>query len=364
MFDAGTLPISLYRTRPLNVAVSPVSGGALTSQLGIFQGLADARMDFDVLFGSSGGNVANWVFHASDMNSRCMETIVRDFQPSMFCRPWFAISAFLSLAHGYSQEGALFREGEGGAAIWNKYFATPAQIIKREVWIGTYNYDRNMTQFFCNRSPRDSLFGNCHWDNVLTQCLDPVFMGGKLDLIDKACLASASIPQVVPPQEIYGQYYQDGGVTCSSPMTYMKQFLITLPEVHVTYVNCCDLSKKEYRGDCMNSTSGSLMAGLTRTRDAVMKSMMVQDRISAHELLQMSSFLSNKEINFERFQFNPESLRRIIEIKRHSSKSLLEIYPMISQTIDITCFKPEDILQQMQIARANSFCNLWYIRDK
>ena len=74
--------------------------------------------------------------------------------------------------------------------------------------------------------------------------MEPYFSSGNIESIANSTIASASIPTVVPPQIIDGEYYVDGGVGGAPPLTIMQESILHLSKkksLHLIYINSFDL---------------------------------------------------------------------------------------------------------------------------
>lgn len=343
----------------MEATVLPISGGKVFYQLGIIKFLSAYGYDSELWMGSSGGGIGAYVAHAADLKYDEITNVAKKLTPEMFCSEWIKPVPIASYIYGYSKKGALFNQGKGGDEFVNAYFDN-INVKNREIWVGTYNSDRQTSQLFCNRSNKESLLGIFTLDPILYQ-LDPnIYCDGDLELISKTILASASIPGVVPPKQIFGCNHQDGGMSAASPMTFMNTLFDGYDNLHITYINCENMHSHE-----KSSTSGGASKEMTKTRDSVIKNIMRQDRRACYEMLSRSCGQCRHDrlpLIYESFQLTNRTWERVYDIKRKATKSLVEIYPGDRDAIDITNFNSVDVEKAIDFAENNCFCNIWYCK--
>ena len=333
----------------------PVSGGGFVVQLAALQLLSGIGFVPDVTLGSSGGNVAAYVGAAANWRWASIERIARELSNHLFVQSWnsFRIISYLM---GY-YKGELYNSGDGVEEFLKRHFAEDT-IKHYELWTGTYNQQRQRACLFSNRSKGKTLLNPDIIDIEMAQCLPPVYTNGDFTIIAKASLASASIPALVPAQEIFGENYVDGGVSSASPLTVMKEPIIhymkqTGEPLHIVYINSDNLSTP---GDIAINTA------LDRTKqaiDALIRSHGVIDRQIGYDIIRCHD--PNSEIHKDEFPCTPENLQRLGAIWDNLHCSMLEVYPEQGIEVDITNFNGDDVLDKLAEVRDVCHCRLWWV---
>lgn len=335
----------------MHLFVLPVSGGAYVAQLAILQHLCDVKMLPDVIFSSSGGNVAAYIALAAQWKWANIERIVEELNCTLFAKPWHNIPP-LAFLMGI-MKGNIYNGGCGVGDFFQRHFdQTLATSV--EIWTGTNNVEEQRSAMFCNRSV--SQLNTQGFDNELYNSAPLRYLDGDVTRIAKASVASASIPSIVPPQEIDGYHYADGGISGASPLTTMHdvidQSVEEDEELHIVYINSCNLMKCEKTRDGnVFQTWKQAMSDLVRGQTAI-------DRAAAHALIKKRSPCRNLQELF--FPCNSESLLRVLEIRRTNPHTLLEIYPQKTYEVDITSFTGVDAANTLRKAYEDCRMHLWY----
>lgn len=339
----------------MNILVLPVSGGGFVSQLAILEHLCEIGYVPNLTLASSGGNVSAYIAAAANWKWSKIECIARQLSQSLFSRPWNSVMSF-SLVIGYFK-GDAYNKGNGVKDFLERYF-TPKTITKYEIWTGTYNRKRQKARLFSNRSKEESILDVNHIDHDLTQSMESVFTNGDINLIAEESIASASIPAVVPPQQIMDEDYVDGGVAGASPLTIMQEPILRYvreksKSLHITYVNSIDLSSSD------TMTSRNVFDTWRQATKDIIRSQTVIDRLAAYNLLRCYPGTMNKE----EFTCNYDNLLRIKLIQARVRYSLLEIYPIIRHEVELVKFNGEDVMKGIRSAYNNCGCRFWWIDD-
>jgi NTE family protein len=216
------------------VALVLQGGGALGAyQAGVFQALAEAEIEVGWLCGTSIGAV-NGALIAGNAPDRRVERLgefweaVTEPPPSFPALPWLAafpwtgadrsrallnrMSAFVTMVQGvpnfFSPRAAPPLSSEADSPdVVSLYDATPL----RETLERLVDYD------LINSEPMRFSIGAT---NVRTGA--PVYFDNtERRITADHIMASASLPPGLPPTEIDGEYYWDGGVVSNSPMQYV-----------------------------------------------------------------------------------------------------------------------------------------------
>lgn len=339
----------------MHILILPVSGGGFVSQLAILEHLCEIGFIPDLTLASSGGNVAAYVAAAANWKWSGIERIAKELSQTLFARPWTSVIS-VSMIIGYFQ-GNVYNKGDGVNDFLSRYF-TPTTIIKYEIWTGTYNKSRQKARLFCNRSKEDSIMNTSYIDFNLTQSMEPVFTNGDIGIISQESIASASIPALVPSQEIMGEHYIDGGVAGASPLTIMQEPILKYVEqksdtLHLFYINSIDL-------DCPNiNPSRNVLDTWKQAAKDIIRSQMVIDRLVGYNLIK--SYPGT--INTEECICDYNNLLRIKEIQTKVKYSILEIYPTVKLEVELTKFNGDDIMEAIRFIYKNCRCRFWWIGE-
>lgn len=228
---------------PLEIYCLPVSGGGFVAQLGLLSEIYEAKLlmcdrkfngskDYqpNLVFASSGGNVAAYAAMAGDWSPHGMLRIALKLETSMFIKSWFPefMDVIPSVIIG-AAKGSMYREGSGGSELFNCLF-TSETIQRVEIWTGTYDSVNHRAQFFCNLCKDKAMINQDYFcDSTLLNCCMPLrYQAGDVDRIAVASVASASIPMLVSKQQLDGCAYLDGGTMYASPLSVMSHEIYRL----------------------------------------------------------------------------------------------------------------------------------------
>lgn len=326
-------------------------------QLAIIQHLCGANIIPDVTLGSSGGNVAAYVAAAANWKWAGIERIAQDLTQDLFSQSWSNIISISKIKGFY--KGNVYDKGNGVESFLLKHF-TPLNIDKHEIWTGTYNKNRQKARLFCNRKKDKSILDISCIDYDLTQSMEPYFCNGDIHLISLAGIASASIPSIVPSQEILGEDYIDGGVASASPLMLMQAPILKYIQknddpLHLIYVNSVDLSNPNQK------PIHNVIDTLKQATNDLVLSQIVIDRLCGHELIRSCDW-NNNNMNKEEFRCNYDNMERVKLIQNKIKYSIIEIYPKGLFEIDIIKFTGDDVINAIHATYNNCHCRLWWIQ--
>lgn len=342
----------------MHVLVLPVSGGGFVSQLGIIQHLCEAKIIPDVVLASSGGNVAAYVAAAANWKWPAIERISKELTQSLFLKPWSSVST-LAFIIGYFK-GNVYSKGSGVHDFLLGHF-TEETIKNYEIWTGTYNKNKQKARLFCNRKKSDSIINlDDEKDYNLTQCMEPIFADGNIEIISKAGVASASIPAIVPAELINDEYYIDGGIAAASPLTLMQDQILRHIKIkneplHIIYINSIDLESTKLK-HCHNVLDTWKQA----TYDLV-RSQTVIDRYSGYSMIRCQAKSPTDKLKHDEFKCDSKMMEKIKKLQATFSYSMLEIYPTINIDVNLTSFNGNDVINCISKSYKNCKCRFWWI---
>jgi hypothetical protein len=334
----------------------PVSGGSFPIQLGLMSEICSLGVIPDLVLGSSGGNVSAYIGLAADWNPYGMERVASMLHCNIFAKPWlpWPLNGLPSMIMGYFK-GSVYQAGEESCELFKKIF-TSENIRATEIWTGTLNRTNNKPQFFCNRHESSARFKKDSFDTKLLNCMPLTYLDGDIEKIANVCLASASIPILVPDKIIDGCCHTDGGTAFASPLTALiDQVINSAPhDLHVDYFSSFDMEAADTRGQYNNLLEhGSL------TASEMVRSMCLLDRMSALSLLRGHGNVRCVEID----KLNRE---RLIEMENERSKykrTVLELFPCpnVEKSVSLTKFQGNDIISLIQRTRKSYKARLWIL---
>jgi predicted acylesterase/phospholipase RssA len=376
---------------PLTVYCMPVSGGRFVAQLALLCELYEAKWiscdrkfdgskDYqpDLVFAASGGNVASYVALAGDWSPDGINRTALKIESTMFIRPWWPeYMSFMPTWLLAPFKGAIFREGKGNVELFKGLF-TPITIQRVEIWTGTYDQTNQRAQFFCNRRLGSTLVDPAYFDDnaSLYGCMPLKFLNGDLAKISTASLASASIPVVVSKQHMDGNDYVDGGSMYASPT------IVMIPELFRIIKGCGYRSsntppKKDMKSQrslrltyfCpyemdvskLSPDTTSEAGRLVQTLNQFLHASTLQDRASTVDLLYRICGERHTNIVAEHYpKLNVTGLSELMKMLNQQRHYVMFLYPHGSQTINLTSFKPQDIVDKIAEIRKAYGVYVWY----
>lgn len=331
--------------------VLPISGGGFTAQLAGIQLLLRREMKFDIVLAASGGNVAAYIAMAGDWKENGIERVAKMMNSDMFVSRWLP-PPLPSMMYGFLS-GSLYNRGRGCGCIFDEVY-TRGNIKHTEIWTGTFNSTQSRPCFFCNRSKEESILNRKKMNLGIIECMNPVYLDGNLDIIAKATMASASIPTFVPPIEINGENYSDGGLYFASPLSVMQDAIYekSNDNLHIIYITGRDIS------ECTSKeTEGNLITCGWNSVAEMIRGHLLSDRLTAFEMLRKDKpyFISF-----------PATEHNLIEYKNMTcgdkcKRSVIEIYPILPFEVNICKFDAYDVEKNIGFARKQMACRLWWV---
>lgn len=337
----------------MRVVCLPVSGGAFVSQLAAVSRLCEVGFTPDVCYSSSGGNVTAYIAATADWKWAKTELLASELNSSMLVQPWSKMS-LLSPIIGYFK-GDLYSNGGGVLSLIKKYGQEDI-LRKYEIWTGTYDVQKRRARFFCNLSVEQAKFKM----ETPLGTMDPYYMNGNIEMISKACIASASIPAIVPGQIIDNEEYADGGICSASPLTFavltIRKKIASLPveerKLHLWYINCDNLESSDRNGFRYNliDTLGQTVSDLTRMQA-------VTDRNLCHFLLETMSPTPLKTASGD---FNSMSVKMLTGLLENIKYAMVEVYPESVVSINMVKFDGSDVKNGISKSQGILKYRLWY----
>jgi len=350
----------------MHILVLPVSGNFFPAQLSLLSELISIDYDPGIILGTSGGAVCSTLCLGADWNVNGIRRLAKHLKPSLFLSNWWpnSLSFLPSWSLGYFR-GSVFNTGKDSQEFFDKYI-TKDLLTRKEVWIGVANQSKDRAQFFCNLEEKDSMIDvTCFESHIKIgqnpHCDHLRYANGDVNLLRKATIASASIPTLVPPQNINGDLFSDGGLFYASPLTPLKDCLEQLEDkegLHITYVNTYDIEDQKI-GSSVDFYPGIFRTGAIAFATMVF-SILSQDRVNGLKMLNENI----RELNRITLKGNRTTLSLISRFRKKVKRSFLELYTKSTSNIDLTNFTSEDILELIDSTKEQYYCRFWWVGDK
>lgn len=381
------------------VYVLPVSGGALVSHLSLLREIYDARIKSnggissgsksyapDLVLGSSGGNICAYIGLMSDWNSSLIEKNVDIINSNLFIKNWVNDDFHLipSLPFSFLNK-SLYNQGIGAKSIFNKTF-TIHSIQRVEIWSGTFDSTNKKAQFFCNKSSEDTYITETFFneEQYHYSSMPLIYLNGCIDNISEICVASCTIPTIVPSKVINGIKYDDGGVMYASPLSVFSREIYRIvtgkeeyrfskkenkcidPDIkEFTYIETTKSTVKNlrliyfypYQPNNMESSNFFIKLYL----DSMLNVAMNQDRNSSIELLNK---LCNGNVKSEDIlSLNSTILGDKLKVLNKRKHYIICLYPHGNPSVDITKLNGEAILKSMDEIKESYGCQIWFSEE-
>lgn len=343
----------------MRILVFPVSGGAFPVQLGMVSDLYDLDIKPTIVLGSSGGNISGYISLSANWKTEDLRVKAKQLNSEIFLASWSPrILGFVpSWVFGYLK-GSVYANGEGSDKIFASNFNKDS-IKTTEMWTGTLNRTTGKGQLFCNKNANDAILKPRDDGSLasmwIRDCMEPIYMNGDVELISKVTMASASIPIIVPEKEINGQQYVDGGTLFSSPLTALSDRLLELNETiyHIDYISSFDIQTNDG-----NQSYRTLYDNSTLTFSELVKSLCIQDRLTAMEFIKVG-----QQITFMTMDGCLDHLKVIEYIRTCVTRSVLELYPVKNQSLNISGFTGDDVINMLDLCKKNYKIRFWCVNS-
>lgn len=386
------------------VYVLPISGGAIVCHLALLQEVFDARIKSNggvkrgyfsysprLVFGSSGGNISAFIGLMSEWNSDAINRNVDFIRSDLFLDEWVPKEFSLIPSIPFAViNGTFYRQGVGAHDVFNSFF-TQKSIQRTEIWSGTYDNKHQKAQFFCNKSQSDTYITQPFFnEEQQLYCSMPLkFVSGNVNKLADICVASGTIPTVVPSKVIDGIPYDDGGVMYPSPLSVLHKELLRIitgkervaisrsfreeknTEENEEFVYSERKTPNEknlrlfyfypYQPNDILSVGNKMDTGIRSYLDSILKVSMLQDRNAAIELL---NTLCNGEIETETtIKMDNDELARNIEFLSNRKHYVLCLFPHGNPSLNIRHLNGPNIRAELGKIRQSYGCQIWYSKE-
>lgn len=328
----------------IEITVIPVSGSSFANQIGIISLLCDHGFRPKLVLASSGGGVAAYTGLCGDWKSDGIRRVVHDLSSDLFLSSWWGKNTgkyFHSGVIGIFKE-SLYNNGSGRSELLHKYLSK-VSLNSCEIWLGTYNKDLGSAEMMCNRSYKDSYVKS--EDDIPSIPTKIRYLDCDIDNVAKSIAASACIPTIVPPIEIDGSKYYDGGLLYSSPFIPLCDYLPKC--LKIIYISSFDMEKdKSDLADCRNI----IKLGIGSIHETI-TGLLITDKTFAIQMVTNCSIMHNSTF---------DNIEEALAIYRQADQAVMEIYPTKEQKVDILNFTSEDVLRAIDVVRETASARIWW----
>ena len=193
--------------------VLPASGNKFVNQARFVNELVRCGCMPTRMLATSGGSIVSMLVLMCDIKSvkdkqtyiafrERLGEVLADLDSAWYCssRTCLPVVSFVQFMMDYS----MFNRGNGAERM-QAY--TMNASLQPELWMGTHNRDTGKHQLWCT-----------HEREISTITLEGAkYLSGNTKKIVEVAVASCAVPTFVPPVEIDGHKYRDGGVKYASP---------------------------------------------------------------------------------------------------------------------------------------------------
>lgn len=338
------------------VIITPVSGPAFVGQLAGIQKLCEYDIVPNIILGSSGGNVANYISAMADWKWNKIEIIASKISSTLLFLPWSSVTAISSVLGFF--KGSAFNYGTGAKKLLQANCEKEI-LNKYELWTGTFNKVSDKCRLFCNLSKDKCKLKEEDMDYDLFQMMNCGYLDNDIDCITKVISSSATIPSVSPPQKYEGELYIDGGMCSASPLPMMKDCIIkniekTNENLHLFLISPTNLENIQD-----SKCDGNLLQNLSEASDMFIKYQALMDRSQTLELIKYRGKLMKYKC-----QATTKNMKKIMKIISLVKYSMVEIYPLHRIEVNMTSFDGEDVVKTMKEAYDILHCRIWWIENE
>jgi hypothetical protein len=208
-----------------------------------------------------------------------------------------------------------------------------------EIWTGCFNNKRSKAAVFCNLSRHDSLL---HFDHDKYGTSPAIYVDGDIETIHSVARASTSIPLLLPPVNINGQEYTDGGGRYASPISSLRDQVSELGWFHLIYISSENLDYRE------NQRLDNLISIAKNSLDEILRGIKIQDRQVARDLTAHKQSVSIA--NFDEY----------FELRTNYQRTVLEVHPNVPNDVNILTFECDDVKNCFALNRHNMVLRMWF----
>jgi len=323
----------------MNIVISPISGGTFPSQIALQELCVSTFGKPNILMGTSGGNISNYLCFAAEWNSYRIKHLMNLLDSNYFAQKYQPVDPYISSMVSIFMRGYAYSKGKGMDKLFSRMY-TPSSLKEMEIWTGTYNTDRHEPVFFCNK---DSSILNIESSKNVN------YLNYSVKDCSKVSCASACIPGLIPSVNIKGSHYVDGGIFYASPLSYFSDHITkTTENFHLYYISGYNVDIASIDDDHVSDSQ--FMCTIVNTTQELTRSINIYDRKEAINIL-------GKNIEYK--EYIKPNLDEIKKEKEKYKRTLIEFYPLKYRYIDILNFTGKDVKYLYKKTKAKFGCRLW-----
>lgn len=305
------------------ILVLPISGGSFHIQLFLMIKLIESKYKKpNMILGTSGGSFNSYLLAASNWEINKIKMILRYVNSDIYCKSWWIPPldrVFSSYLLSWFK-GSIYNHNDKMKLLLNNVFNTHT-IQEIEIWTLKVNYKNLKGCLSCNKET--SILNLDDYNKDTKNIEDVKFNKGNVEDIIDDCIASGSIPTLVPAKD----GYIDGGMLYASPISPLCEVINkSFDRFHIMYVNSCDMEDNS-----INNSYTNILNNTKNILNNIMLGPSLQDRINTINLL-------GSNIIYENGSCNTDKLEEILERRYNYYRSVIEIYPNSYIHLDISNF--------------------------
>lgn len=325
----------------------PVSGGYLPSQIQLLLDLYQAGFRSDVIFSTSGGNVAAYLVVSCGWDKQRVNDMLEESCRSNLNKNNLFRKLQVLFTNSFDQ--GLFDSDVITDAIIDRIISSDI-----EVWTGTYNMLSHCSGFFCNFSEENAYIKQSFVDHNIAMC-EMTYTDSDPTLISAYSKASLSIPMLMKPVQINNAPHVDGGFNWSSPLIPLTS--------NITEPHCIVLVYPSNLDSTQTIPSPiDLVTSIHRNFEMLTDGHIRTERFYSIERLKYFAKLTGKRI--ERMlntSATAETLVIMHKIIQESEYSLLIVSPVFNQTTGLYSMDYERIVNIMRLCSKYFCADLYYL---
>lgn len=322
----------------MEILIAPISGSLFPAQVCSLIKLCENNYKPEICFVGSGGSVATYIGKASYWNPSKIRCVCTSISAKIFISEWASsfINIFPTSLFAIAN-GSFYKTTDEAKNVLKEHLS-PSTIVDVEIWVAAVNSTTGRVLLSCNRNRNDSIIKG---ENLNVQIHDYEklqYLNGNVDDISTSILASACIPIMIAPVEIKGEKYVDCGLEYGSSFTPMYLEILKISrekKVHLIYITGCDLSNPPLG----KNKDPKFFDNVEAFTSHASRSFVRQDRNAAYSIVVDNC--KGEEPWYK--EFNGCDLPYILEKRKDSDCSLIEIFPKKVIDMDLTTFTGKDV---------------------
>jgi len=346
----------------MEILIAPISGPLFSAQLSALWKLTSCGYKPKLCFVGSGGGVATFVAKAACWNPSKIFAVASTLSTSCFVSDWTSSQVkVIPSVLGSVIHGSMYQSTREGVNILREHLSSET-VQDVEVWIAAINEISGCVLLSCNKSRENAIIEGDKLNTQLFEYESLVYLGGDLEEISNAILASACIPLLIEPITIRGQKYIDCGVKYGSSFTPMSREVLNISRrsgVHMTYISGRDLSQPPKACKDIDDSQIGLFDHVKLASSHAANSHVEYDRNMAYSIIQDDC---DDEPWYREFLI--EDLDHVLERRKKTRNSLVEIFPLKERKLDLFDFGPEDLTRVMLEYGTILHIRVWWSGDR